>query len=81
MFRKHLTKSKVNYLQHFCWAMVAGCRLIYAGIASIIHGLFPSLFDGVPAKVVIDIYHNHLKNHPNDDYQKLIDQQSKKSLD
>lgn len=72
MFSKHLTKSKVTYLQHIAWAFVAGFRLIYAGIASIIHGLIPSLFDGVPAKTVIDIYHKHLLNHPNSDYQELI---------
>lgn len=81
MFHKHLEKSKVNYVQHFCWAMIAGLRLIYAGLASIIHGFFPSLFDGTPAKVVIDIYHDHLKNHPNDDYQKLINQKSNKKID
>lgn len=77
MFKKHLEKSKVNYKQHFGWAMLSGFRLIYAGIASIIHGIFPSLFDGTPAKIVIDIYHNHLEKHPNEDYQKYIEQSKK----
>jgi hypothetical protein len=81
MFKDHLTKSKVTYFQHFKWAFLAGFRLIYAGIASIIHGVAPSLFDGVPAKTVIDIYHRHLLNHPNGDYQEVIDSYREQDTD
>lgn len=77
MFEKHLTKSKVSYFEHLKWATVAGFRLIYSGFASIVHGIFPSLFDGVAPKTVIDIYHSHLVNHPNDDYKIMIDQAKK----
>jgi hypothetical protein len=81
MFKEHLNKSKVTYFQHLFWALAAGCRLIYAGVASIIHGVAPSLFDGVPAKTVIDIYHKHLLNHPNGDYQELIRTYSERDTD
>lgn len=72
MFDEHLRISKVTYLQHLRWAVVAGLRLIYAGIASIIHGIIPSLFDGSAPKQVIDIYHNHLEDHPNPKYKEMI---------
>lgn len=72
MFDKHLDKSRVTYFQHLKWAVLAGIRLIYSGIASIIHGVFPNLFDGVAPKTIIDIYHTHLENHPNPDYKEMI---------
>ena len=78
MFDNHLNKSKVTYLEHLRWAVLAGFRLIYSGLASIIHGFVPSLFDGVAPKTVIDIYHSHLKNHPNQDYKEIIDTAKKK---
>jgi|TARA_B110000902_G_scaffold73935_1_gene87279 hypothetical protein len=77
MFKKHLDKSKVTYIGHAIWAFIAGLRLIWAGIASIIHGFIPSLFDGKAPKTIIDIYHSHLVNHPNDEYKKMIEQAKK----
>lgn len=72
MFKEHLTISKVTYFKHLIWAVVAGVRLIYAGITSIIHGVVPTLFNGTAPKQVIDIYHNHLEDHPNPDYKEMI---------
>jgi hypothetical protein len=72
MFDKHLKISKVTYLEHLTWAVVAGVRLIYAGVTSIIHGFIPSLFDGSAPKQVIDIYHSHLEDHPNPQYTDMI---------
>lgn len=73
MFEKHLTTSKVTYLEHLAWAVISGVRLIYAGITSIIHGVVPTLFDGTAPKQVIDIYHSHLEDHPNPDYKEMIE--------
>lgn len=78
MFDEHLTKSKVSYFQHIKWAILAGFRLIYAGVASIIHGIVPTLFDGTAPKIVIDIYHNHLLGHPNSEYKEMIKKAKKK---
>jgi len=78
MFNKHLTKSQVTYLQHLRWAILAGFRLIWAGVASILHGFVPTLFDGTAPKTVIDIYHNHLLDHPNGEYKEMIKKAKKK---
>ncbi len=78
MFNKHLSKSNVTYTQHFVWAFVAGIRLIYSGFASILHGINPKLFDGTAPKTIIDIYHSHLVNHPNDDYKEMIKEAKEK---
>ena len=72
MFDEHLNTSKVTYLEHLKWPLYAGVRLIYAGITSIIHGFVPTLFDGSAPKQVIDIYHNHLEDHPNPKYKDMI---------
>ena len=52
--------------------MAAGCKLLYAGIASIIHGFVPAWFEGTAAKIVIDLYHRRLEDHPNTDYKEYI---------
>lgn len=74
MFDKHLKTSKVTYLEHLGWAILAGFRLIYAGVTSIIHGFIPTLFDGSAPKQVIDIYHGHLEDHPNPKYKEMIEE-------
>lgn len=79
MFKKHLTISKVTYIGHLTWAVTAGVRLIYAGIASIIHGMIPTLFDGSAPKQVIDIYHDHLEGHPNPSYKEMIKEAKERS--
>lgn len=71
--KKHLEKSKETYFSHLLWAILAGFRLIWAGIASIIHGLIPGFFPGTAAKTVIFLYHKRLMNHPNTEYQDYID--------
>jgi hypothetical protein len=79
MFRKHLDTSKTTYLEHLTWSVIAGFRLIYAGISSIIHGVVPTLFDGTAPKQIIDIYHNHLEDHPNERYQEMISKAKKET--
>lgn len=80
MFDEHLNTSKVTYFEHLRWATVAGIRLIYAGITSIIHGVVPSLFDGTAPKQIIDIYHEHLEDHPNPKYKEMIDTAKNKEV-
>jgi hypothetical protein len=79
MFNDHLTKSNVTYLGHLKWALIAGSQLIWAGITSILHGLIPRLFDGIAPKTIIDIYHSHLVNHPNQDYKQMIKEAKEKN--
>lgn len=71
--KKHLDESQVGYFEHFAWAISAGFSLIWAGIASLIHAIVPSLFPGTAAYTVIDLYHKRLENHPNKDYKSYID--------
>lgn len=78
MFEDHLKKSKTTYINHLKWAFFSGATLIWAGFTSIIHGIFPNLFDGVAPKIIIKIYHSHLINHANPDYKDLIKKASEK---
>lgn len=79
MFDEHLKKSKITYLAHLRWALISGIRLIYAGVASIIHGLLPTLFSRTAPRTVIDIFHSHLVDHPNDEYKEMIKESMKKN--
>lgn len=72
--KEHLGKSKESYFGHLIWAIASGFKLIWAGIASLIHGLVPGFFPGTAAKTVIKLYHKRLINHPNDEYQTFIKQ-------
>lgn len=78
--KKHLELSKVNYIDHLVWALKSGVILISIGIASIIHGIAPFLFEGTTAKKVIEIFYQHLYNHPNPDYQVAIREEFKKAI-
>jgi hypothetical protein len=71
--KEHLKKSQETYFSHLKWAQLAGLRLIWAGISSIIHGLIPGFFPGTAAKTVIFLYHKRLVDHPNSEYQTYID--------
>ena len=73
----HLKKSNETYFSHVIWAFKAGFRLVWAGIASFIHGIFPNLFPGTAAKTVIDLYHERLVDHPNKDYEEYIKEYEK----
>jgi len=68
----HLKKSQETYWAHLFWAVTAGFKMIAVGMSSIIHGIVPGLFQGNAAKLVIDFYHQRLKNHPNSEYQQYI---------
>ena len=76
----HLVLSEVNYIDHLKWALKSGFILISIGIASIIHGIAPFLFEGTTAKKVIEIFYQHLYNHPNPEYQIVIREEFKKTI-
>ena len=77
---RHLELSKVGYVEHLTWAIKSGFILIAIGIASIIHGFAPFLFEGTTAKKVIEIFYQHLYNHPNPDYQDQIRKEFLKTI-
>lgn len=79
--KKHLELSQVSYLDHLKWAIKSGFVLIGIGIASIVHGFAPFMFEGTTAKKVIKIFYHHLYNHPNPDYQRIIREEFRKTLE
>ncbi len=75
----HLEKSRTTYTAHLKWAVYSGFILIGSGIASIIHGFIPPLFEGSTAKTIIEMFYRNLYNHPNKDYQYKIMKEMKKA--
>lgn len=70
--QEHLQNSKVDYRDHFVWAVFAGLRMIVSGMSSIVHAFVPAWFSGVAAKTIIDLYYERLTNHPSALYQGYI---------
>lgn len=68
----HLKDSKTTYFEHLKFAIYAGILLLYASIASLIHAIFPFLFKGTAACVVVKLYKQRLENHPNPVYQEWV---------
>jgi hypothetical protein len=73
----HLRDSKETYRSHSLWAVIAGFRLIWAGLLSLVHAIYPGWFAFHPAKTVIDLYYKRLHNHPNPLYQDYIKQMNR----
>jgi hypothetical protein len=69
---RHLKDSNESYWSHSVWALTAGFHLIWAGIASLIHAVYPGWFQFSAAKIVIDLYYKRLHNHVNPLYQEYI---------
>ena len=44
IFTEHPNEQNESYLEHACFASKCGIRLIFLGIAAIIHALFPFVF-------------------------------------
>jgi hypothetical protein len=42
--KQHLQQRNLSYREHFSFASRAGLILILAGIASIVHAVFPNVF-------------------------------------
>ena len=70
--KKHLRDSRCSYLEHFKFAMYAFMLLLWAAVASLIHAFVPALFKGTSAYIVIKLYKQRLRNHPNPQYQDWI---------
>jgi hypothetical protein len=56
LFTAHPESINETYFRHLCFASLSGLRLIFAGIACIIHSIFPFLFINTASNVVKKIY-------------------------
>lgn len=65
----HLKNSKMNYFVHFYQAFSLGFVLIYAGLMSVIHAIFPFLFPANSANKVSWMYIHIIIDSANPDIQ------------
>ncbi|MGB6975989.1 MAG: DUF6356 family protein [Gammaproteobacteria bacterium] len=54
-FTKHPRIHEETYLEHFKYAFKCGIKMIFAGIAFIIHAIFPWLFEYTGSNRVYDL--------------------------
>jgi hypothetical protein len=72
--KKHLEDSKTTWAEHTKFALYASFMLFFAAFASLIHAIIPSLFPSTSAKIVVKLYNQRLKNHPNPTYRKYLNE-------
>lgn len=51
----HLDSVHESYGQHLCFATGVGLKLIGAGVASILHGLFPAIFQYTGSQTIFKL--------------------------
>lgn len=51
----HLDSVHESYVQHLCFASGIGLRLIGAGIAGILHGLCPAVFQTTSSRTIFKL--------------------------
>lgn len=50
--RKHLDGVNEDYFTHLCFASRFGARMVGAGVAAILHGLCPAIFQYTGSKMI-----------------------------
>jgi hypothetical protein len=55
-FTRHPAAVGETYGEHMAFATGIGSRLIVAGIACLLHGIFPFLFERTGSRTIIDLH-------------------------
>lgn len=57
LFSEHPKSVNETYLEHLMFAMGFGLRMLVGGLACILHGLLPFLFERTGSKCICDLHH------------------------
>jgi hypothetical protein len=52
----HLESVSETYIEHLCFAASVGLRMIGGGIAVILHGIFPAIFQYTGSSIIRALY-------------------------
>ncbi|HEV8680517.1 MAG TPA: DUF6356 family protein [Stellaceae bacterium] len=55
-FSRHPAAVGETYGEHFVFASGVGGRLMLAGLACLLHGIFPFLFERTGSRTIIDLH-------------------------
>lgn len=70
--KNHLKISNTNYWRHFYQAFSLGLLLIWSGLTSVIHSIFPFLYPAYSAKKVAWMYIRFVIDNPNQDLKVYV---------
>lgn len=56
VFRRHPAAVGETYGEHFAFATGVGGRLLFAGLACMLHGLFPFLCERTGSRTIIELH-------------------------
>ena len=63
LFTRHPHSVGETYLQHSAFALRYGARMTAGGLAALVHGIFPFLFDGTASRITREL-HRELERTP-----------------
>ena len=66
IFTKHPNSVNETYWQHLKFAISCGVKMLFAGLVSIIHGIFPFLFQTTGSTIILNLAKNFSSRTPND---------------
>jgi len=69
--RRHLTEAGIGYGAHMRRATRVGTRMLSAGGACLVHGVFPGLFPKAATRTIARL-NDELKAGPNHDQQEPV---------
>ena len=55
-FTRHPAAVGETYGEHLAFASGVGSRLVLAGIACLLHGIFPFLFERTGSRAIVDLH-------------------------
>lgn len=62
LFKSHPESVGESYVQHFFHASSFGVQMVFAGIACLIHGLLPFLFEKTGSKKITELHDRMVTN-------------------
>jgi len=55
-FTRHPATVGETYSEHFAFATGVGGRMVIAGLACMVHGIFPFLFERTGSRTILDLH-------------------------
>ena len=63
-FANHLRQMQETYLQHFICASKLGLTMVFAGVACMLHAIFPFLFQETGSRYLFQLLREYVERTP-----------------
>jgi hypothetical protein len=64
IFTKHPQSIGESYFKHLQFATVFGIKMIMGGLACLLHGIFPFVFQSTGSRIILELHTQFTKRNP-----------------